>query len=161
MRVCSKCKATQFETEFGFKNKKLNILKHYCKSCEKVIKDAYYQSNKSACIADANRRRLERREKFQRYKETLRCECCGEKDSICLDFHHLEEHNKEFTLSEKAYYMSWESLMNEINKCICVCANCHRKIHKYGLETVRGWYSGCALAFQANETSSILVPRSN
>lgn len=25
---------------------------------------------------------------------------------------------------------------------------------------VRGWYSGCALAFQARETSSILVPRS-
>ena len=25
---------------------------------------------------------------------------------------------------------------------------------------MRGWYSGCALAFQASETSSILVPRS-
>ena len=27
-------------------------------------------------------------------------------------------------------------------------------------ELMRGWYSGCALAFQASETGSIPVPRS-
>lgn len=31
---------------------------------------------------------------------------------------------------------------------------------KHILQTLRGWYSGCALAFQASETGSIPVPRS-
>lgn len=29
------------------------------------------------------------------------------------------------------------AILREAEKCIPVCANCHRKIHKYGLENVR------------------------
>ena len=25
--------------------------------------------------------------------------------------------------------LKWEDVLNELKKCICVCANCHRGIH--------------------------------
>lgn len=56
------------------------------------------------------------------------CSVCGYKRcSKALDFHHLG--NKEFGLSERGFTRSWEVIQKEIDKCILVCANCHRELH--------------------------------
>lgn len=73
----------------------------------------------------------ERRQKIKLqidvYKKTKKCKC-GEDDIICLDFHH--PNNKEINIAD-ATRRGWalEKIMEEIKKCIIVCANCHRKIH--------------------------------
>jgi hypothetical protein len=49
-------------------------------------------------------------------------------ENCCLCAHHL--HNKEFGIS--AYVrlkISSERLANELKKCVCLCHNCHAKIH--------------------------------
>lgn len=46
-----------------------------------------------------------------------------------LDFHHLDEKNKKFGLSKDGITRSWEKTKAELQKCILVCANCHREIH--------------------------------
>lgn len=56
------------------------------------------------------------------------CEICGYNKCInALEFHHKDPKEKDFSPSGKSY--SWERVKNEIDKCILVCANCHREIH--------------------------------
>ena len=59
-----------------------------------------------------------------------KCERCGyDKCVDALDFHHLDPLQKEFGLSHKGLTRSIDKLKAEADKCILVCANCHREIH--------------------------------
>ena len=53
---------------------------------------------------------------------------CTETDPCTLDFHHIEP--KRFAIScTEAVNPSFSTLMEEICKCVVICANCHRKVH--------------------------------
>ncbi|MCL5784001.1 MAG: HNH endonuclease [Patescibacteria group bacterium] len=59
-----------------------------------------------------------------------KCIFCGySKYNGALDFHHIDESSKEFGLSVRGLTRSWDKILLEIDKCILVCANCHREIH--------------------------------
>lgn len=58
-----------------------------------------------------------------------KCEICGYDKCIdALEFHHLSPEEKDFGLS-CGDTRSLEKLKAEADKCIMVCANCHREIH--------------------------------
>jgi len=57
------------------------------------------------------------------------CVICGEQEITALDFHHLDEGTKSFNLSGIAYTKSLTALRTEVDKCLVVCASCHRKLH--------------------------------
>lgn len=54
------------------------------------------------------------------------CIICGEHELCCLDFHHICD--KEFEISAGTE-VSLTRLIVEIDKCVVLCANCHRKLH--------------------------------
>lgn len=57
-----------------------------------------------------------------------KCEKCGYSKCIdALEFHHKDPNEKDFTIGGKSW--SFERLKIEADKCILVCANCHREIH--------------------------------
>ncbi len=57
-----------------------------------------------------------------------KCQVCGyDKYVGALDLHHVKG-KKIFGISEKGYTRSWEKIKKELDKCILVCANCHREI---------------------------------
>ena len=56
------------------------------------------------------------------------CIVCGESEPIAIDFHHINPNEKEFTIG-KHRGKNREWLSQEISKCVCLCANCHRKVH--------------------------------
>ena len=59
-----------------------------------------------------------------------RCQVCGYERCIeALEFHHLDPTQKDFGISHRGYTRSWEKVKEEINKCILLCANCHREFH--------------------------------
>lgn len=60
-----------------------------------------------------------------------KCTCCGyKKCKEALEFHHLDAKKKDFSLnSVEATEKNWLGLIEELRKCIMVCANCHREIH--------------------------------
>jgi len=59
-----------------------------------------------------------------------KCSNCGYKRFIgALEFHHLDANGKDFGLSTEGLTRSWERTRKELDKCILVCANCHREIH--------------------------------
>lgn len=62
------------------------------------------------------------------YKTAAGCSICGERDPVCLDFHHVGE--KEICIGQATQLgWSWERLEAEIKQCEVLCANHHRKRH--------------------------------
>lgn len=56
------------------------------------------------------------------------CVDCGESDRRCLEFHHLRD--KLYNIGHMTgLKYSLDELKAEIEKCVVVCANCHRKRH--------------------------------
>jgi 5-methylcytosine-specific restriction endonuclease McrA len=45
-----------------------------------------------------------------------------------LDLHHLNPKEKSFGIADKGYTRSWERVQIELDKCILLCANCHREL---------------------------------
>lgn len=66
-----------------------------------------------------------------------KCQLCGYNRCIeAMEFHHLDFSEKEFGISQKGYTRSWEIVKEELEKCIILCANCHREVHS-GLQHLR------------------------
>ena len=65
-----------------------------------------------------------------------KCEICGyDKNIAALDFHHVNPENKSFELdARRLSNTSMEKLLEEADKCILVCSNCHREIHNEHLD---------------------------
>lgn len=57
-----------------------------------------------------------------------KCHYCGYDKCIeALEFHHLDPNQKDFQISGTS--KSFDNLKQEADKCVLVCANCHREIH--------------------------------
>ena len=59
-----------------------------------------------------------------------KCSECGYSSCVdALELHHLEPSNKKFSFGGiRARPRSWKTIVEELKKCIMVCANCHREI---------------------------------
>lgn len=58
-----------------------------------------------------------------------KCQICGyAKYQGALDLHHLDPSTKEFGIGDKGYTRSWKKVEQELDKCVLVCANCHREV---------------------------------
>ena len=60
-----------------------------------------------------------------------RCCYCGEIFPIeVFDFHHISTETKFFDIAQGiSKHVSWEKLIKEAEKCVMLCANCHRMVH--------------------------------
>ncbi len=59
-----------------------------------------------------------------------KCERCGyDRCMEALEFHHLDPIHKDFNISSKGYTRSWKKVQSELDKCVMLCANCHRETH--------------------------------
>ena len=57
------------------------------------------------------------------------CQICGySKHQVALDFHHIDPSEKDFAMGHKGYTRSWEKIKEELDKCILLCATCHREV---------------------------------
>jgi hypothetical protein len=61
------------------------------------------------------------------YKREHSCYYCNEDEPIALDFHHIDD--KDIEIGAGKQQVSFSKLKQELEKCIVVCANCHRKLH--------------------------------
>ncbi len=90
----------------------------------------FYERNKEYYKEKARKRKAEIREWFREYKSTLACIECGEDHPACVDFHHRDPKEKDMAIHRMVGTgRSIERLMEEIEKCDPMCANCHRKLH--------------------------------
>lgn len=70
------------------------------------------------------------KEWYNQFMSDKKCEDCGESDKCCLDWHHINPSNKKYEISFLLQHgNAKETVEMEIEKCICLCANCHRLHH--------------------------------
>jgi 5-methylcytosine-specific restriction endonuclease McrA len=95
-----------------------------------------YKDRKKYLIQAVQKRRRKVREKAITYKGG-RCQVCGYSNCLeALEFHHLESTGKDFGISDRGYTRSWKRILAELDKCVLLCANCHREVHN-GLQLPR------------------------
>ncbi len=59
-----------------------------------------------------------------------KCEMCGyNKCMRSLSFHHKDQSEKDFTISEYTH-LSFEWIKKELDKCQLLCFNCHMELHE-------------------------------
>lgn len=74
-------------------------------------------------------RRLALKLKAVEYKggQCVRCDYSDKTYLSVFEFHHLDPKEKDFSISST--YKSWNKIVPELDKCILLCANCHRIEH--------------------------------
>ncbi|MEK9158419.1 MAG: hypothetical protein AAB673_00245 [Patescibacteria group bacterium] len=87
-------------------------------------------SDRAAYLKKAvEKRRKKLREMAIVYKGG-KCHLCGyNKCSQALEFHHLDPKIKDFGISASGSTRAWKLTQHELDKCVMLCANCHREIH--------------------------------
>lgn len=138
-KICTKCGEEKPLTEFNFKNKAKQKRQSQCKECQRARERELYNTSYREKNKDKyNKNRRCRREKMRDIINNTKrqgCAICRELDVCCLDFHHLRD--KEFEVSTGTE-VSLDRLLAEIDKCIILCANCHRKLHAGKIALRRG-----------------------
>jgi len=100
-------------------------------------KRVYADRREYMMMAVSKRRRMIK-ERIVSYKGG-KCVLCGYKKCIwALDLHHLDETQKMFGLSASGLTRSWERTRAEADKCVVLCANCHREVHA-GVASLEGF----------------------
>lgn len=60
-----------------------------------------------------------------------KCELCGLEGEMIevYDFHHMNPKEKTLGIAQMMKNCtSWETICNELRKCVLLCSNCHRKV---------------------------------
>lgn len=104
----------------------------FCIACDKARRRENMRRWRETNLPYEKSLRDTRRKKKQALVNSLKkcCAQCGEPDQSCLDFHHLDPTSKHDTVANLIYgQASNDMILTEIEKCIVLCANCHRKLH--------------------------------
>jgi len=100
---------------------------------EKSVGDFY--ASHSECRTCFNKRstELQRKRKIQavEYKGG-RCMRCGYQGHMAaFDFHHIDRKSENFEIGTFKN-RSFENIKEELDKCVLLCANCHRELEFLG-----------------------------
>jgi hypothetical protein len=89
-----------------------------------------YQSHKQEAIVRATKRRKRIIAWFTSLKTGKCCKRCPETHPACLEFHHRDGNSKVLEIAAMVSQgWSERKIVDEIEKCDLICANCHRKHH--------------------------------
>ena len=135
MKTCTKCGIAKSESEFSINRRAKDGLCSRCKSCQQQYEREYRKNNPHKNKEYRNRNALKlaesQREAFKMHQEFLNsikrpCVKCGESRLYLIQFHHVDPKTKAFEVSNKH---SLKSTLVEIQKCVCLCSNCHDEFH--------------------------------
>lgn len=84
------------------------------------------------CKPCANRQTVLRQHRLKQAAVDYKGGCCGNcgyrRYIGSLEFHHLDPLQKDFNLAA-AHCTNFEKIQGELDKCVLLCANCHREEH--------------------------------
>lgn len=126
---CSSCHEVKPKEDFH-KSSDARGFTYSCKSCANARTRKWHSNreNKDKRNQRINNFVAERKQWAVDYMGG-KCKDCGNTFPLCCyDFHHLDMETKD---NNPSYFirMSKERAMEELDKCILLCANCHRMRH--------------------------------
>ena len=129
-KKCSKCGISYDEGEFNWKIKGVKRSYH-CKHCSRAYVKKHYDLNQKYYSDKARKRDLVIRHEYQKYVANYLlyhpCVDCGESNVLVLEFDHIDHDTKISEIGTMARNgLSFQKIINEIDKCQVRCANCHR-----------------------------------
>ena len=137
MPVCKKC-GCAFPNRIVIDGKEHIVSsRNYCLECspfgkhntKKLEFDEKYNiiKRKQQVSNAVKRRRKVMKRKSIEYKGG-RCGLCGyNKCESALEFHHIDPSSKLFGIGS-GDTRSWESVREELDKCVLLCSNCHKEV---------------------------------
>lgn len=112
-KVCPMCNIKKSNKHYYIKKDGTTMLP-YCKPC-------------------TNLQTVERNRKFKKkcieYKGGKCQRCEYNKCDNAMEFHHVSPEHKDFSIAEVRNKQINDEIKAELDKCILVCANCHREVH--------------------------------
>ena len=84
-------------------------------------------SNAEKLAAKEARKRT--KEWYNNIMDQHSCQRCGENDTVVLEWHHTDPTKKDMGVADMLSRRGKKTILEEIEKCICLCANCHRRLH--------------------------------
>lgn len=101
------------------------------KDRKKEKNKAWYEKNKDRIKARTSARYEANRKYINKIKANPCSRCGGIFPPSAMEFHHIDPETKTDKKSGRGVDPSWciEKINEEVEKCILVCANCHRTIH--------------------------------
>lgn len=128
LKRCKKCKLDLDVSLFYTKKASKDGLQSFCKKCAVERAKKHYRKYKEEFSLRAKNTRLSYQHAINKIKVDYGCFNCGNKIDVCLDFHHLDPKEKDFSVSQLTLNKTLQ-VVPEINKCLVACSNCHRMIH--------------------------------
>lgn len=127
-KICSHCKMEKEIEEFSWANKAKRLYQHRCKTCQALFVHNHYKTHRDRYdeVRDKNRERY--RKEYDAYRITLKCSNCGDPRWYILDHHHVNPDDKYLGINSMRGFYPLTTIMKEIEKCIVLCANCHREV---------------------------------
>lgn len=139
-KYCTKCGVEKDESEFYKDCSHKDGLSSRCRTCDSEkykqwrvqnldhlneYKKSWRETNRTAQQGITKRRHDKLHSRVESYKTA--CVKCGELRKYVIDYHHINNSDKSFTVGrgDKCF----ETLKQELLKCICLCRNCHAEFH--------------------------------
>jgi hypothetical protein len=146
LKTCYRCRLELDISLFGLDKCKKDGLRYICKTCAKKER----QDNPSRFHGYQHKRFYKLKDEYLKLKEQKGgCILCGESTLICLDFHHIED-KVECVSRLRKNKNGWQRIIDEMNKCELLCANCHRKLHGKLVELIPSRVKKCISTHTAN-----------
>lgn len=137
MKLCKRCGITKEDSKFSKNSHNDDGLQKWCKDCVRE----YTASRKDVVSEYHKQYRINHRDEISTQKKQYHksrfefvnslkrpCEKCGENRLYVIQFHHRDPSEKLFTIGTLTK-KSDELILDEVQKCVCLCANCHSEFH--------------------------------
>ena len=92
---------------------------------EKYANDPEFKAKFKAGV---KKHQVRRKQEFDDWRNTRSCCRCGEFRGYVLEFHHVDPAGKDASPTNM-WMGRWEAFCEEMEKCVIVCANCHKELH--------------------------------
>lgn len=99
-----------------------------CKYCNKEFQDKKRPNGTQCNSCELAKRRWKKKSRFVNLKGGKCCKCGYNKNIGALQFHHIK--NKIVSLDTRNLdILAEDVILQELEKCILLCANCHAEEH--------------------------------
>lgn len=141
MKKCNSCNKELDLSCFNKNKHRSDGLQTSCRDCSHQNFKRYYVKNKARHIKHVKNKYRLKLKIMRKAIDTMKlniagCLLCEEKEFCCLAFHHLDAKSKIDNVSKVVVdNVKWNTVLEEIKKCVVLCSNCHIKLH-HGLLTL-------------------------
>lgn len=145
---CSRCKQVLPVYEFSLRSSITGKRASMCRVCHRAYVKEHYKKNthvykekakkwvkknpdkrKISANRHAKQKAYEQKRLAVAYKGGKCTDCAGVFPQAAFDFHHLDPRTKDYHLAQLLNSRGFEFAKEELDKCVLLCANCHRIRH--------------------------------